>query len=651
VSQAVTYEFGPFRVDAARYVVLRQGKPVSLAPKAFEVLVALAESGGRLVRRDDLTRKVWPDTFAEEANLTVVISTLQKALGEAPDGHSYIEVVPKIGYRFNAVVRRIGSEPFSVAAMPEMPRNPGAGAGKLPGGVPGEGDLADAVRRRARAASRRRILVVKAVGAIAFLALIAAGVHLRIRRKAQPVAANTAERSIAVLPFQPLGVTPDQEYLGLALTDALIARLGSLRQLVVRPTSTVGKYQNSYDPLAAGRALKVDSVLDGSVQRSGERVRVSVRLMRVADGAQLWSDTLDEQFTNMFAVEDSISQQVTRALAVQLSGADEQQLTKQYTQNSDAYQLYLKGRFFWGKRTPAGVQQSIGYFQRAIALDPRYALAYAGLADADLLEGSSGYSELSPREAMPKAIAAAERALALDDTLGEAHTSLAYAKLIYAWDWPGAEREFKRALELNPSNTTALHWYSHYLTAMGRHAESIAEAKRALEINPVDLSLNEHLSWTYLMARQYDAGIEQCRRTLEMDPTFALAHRRLGEAYEDQHKFPEAVEEFQKGLELSGGAIMYKALLARAEAESGRRDEALQALAALKQLAARQYVAPSAIAEIYMGLGDRDDAFHWLQKAFEDRSDALAYAKVDPAFDSLRSDPRWALLLKRLGLD
>jgi tetratricopeptide (TPR) repeat protein len=376
-----------------------------------------------------------------------------------------------------------------------------------------------------------------------------------------------------------------------------------------------------------------------------------VRLVRVSDGAQLWSETFDEKFTDMFAVEDSISQQVAKALSLELSGEEQQRLSKRYTENSDAYQLYLKGRYFWDKRTPAAVDESIGYFRQALEADPRYALAYAGLADSYLLQGSSGYSELRPREAMPKAQAAAEHALALDDTLAQPHTSLAYCKLIYEWDWPGSEREFRRALDLNPSDTTALHWYSHYLTAMGRHDESIAVSKRALEINPVDLSLNEHLAWAYLMARQYDGATEQCRKTLEMDPNFALAHRRLGEAYQHQGRYPEAIAEFQKGLALSGGAVVYQALLGQTYALAGRRDEALKVIEALETLSRQRYVSPATIAAIYTGLGDRDQAFHWLDRACDERCDALAYAKVDPGFDNLRSDPRWPSLLKRLGLN
>jgi len=619
------YEFGPFRLHPAEHLLLRGNKPVPLAPEAFRILVMLVEQSGRLVRNGDLMKKVWPDSFLEEANLTVTISALRRALGRRADGEEFISIVPRFGYRFNAAVRELeAGEQGQFAGGGSWGRAGGLGSRCLRGGV---------------------------IAAAVLLALVVILGILWWRRRSPP-AALSAPRSIAVLPFRSLGSSPDQEYLGLGLPDALITRLGSLPQIVVRPTASVRAYTaGGVDALAAGRQLKVTSVLDGTVQRSGDRIRVTVRLLSVPDGAQLWSDTFDEKFTDMFAVEDSVAQKVAEALSLELSAEDQQRLSKRYTGNSDAYQLYLKGRYFWNKRTPAGVGESVDYFERALQADPRYALAYTGLADSYLLQGSSGYSVLRPREAMAKAKESAERALAIDTTLAEAHTSLAYSKLIYDWDWPGAEREFRQALDLNPSDTTTLHWYSHYLTAMGRHDESIAVAKRALEINPVDLSLNEHLAWVYLMARQYDRAVEQCRKTLEMDSNFALAHRRLGEAYLYQGQYADAIAEFQKGLELSGGAVVYQGLLGQAYASSGRRAEARQALEDLEKLSREKYVSPAAIATIDTGLGDRNQAFHWLDRALDERCDTLAYAKVDPSFDSLRTDRRWSGLLKRLGLN
>jgi len=647
------YEFGSFTLQPSEHLLLRDGRPVTLSPKAFDILLLLVQNAGGLVSKDDLAKKVWPSGFSEEANLTANIAALRKALGHRPDGQEYIETVPRLGYRFAALANQAitgsGLDPNAPAALPTAGA---AQANPNRAHVPPRRDFPAATSNVAGSLTRRKPSRKVTLAVVVLVALLAVGLWLQSKRHAAPTRVSAGTRSIAVLPFQSLSSSPDQEYLGLGLPDALITQLGGLRQIVVRPTGSIRQYSaNGIDPLAAGRELKVDSVLVGSVQRAEDRIRVTVRLLRVAGGAQLWADTFDEKFTDLFAVEDSISQQVTKALALQLSGQEQQRLAKRYTQNSDAHQLYLKGRYFWGKRTPAGVDESIRYFQQAIADDPQYALAYAGLADSYLLQGSSGYSELRPQEAMQKARAAAERALALDDTLAEAHTSLGYVKLIFAWDWQGAEQEFHRALELNPSDTTALHWYSHYLTAMGRHEESVAASKRALAINPVDLPLNEHLAWVYLMAHQYDQAVDQCRKTLEMDSSFALAHRRLGEAYEYQGKYPEAIAEFQKALELSGGAVVYKALLAQAYALSGRREDAERRLRELMQLSRERYISSTLIAAIYLDLGERDQAFRWLDKAYEERSDLLTYAKVDPTFDALHSDPRWARLLERLKLE
>lgn len=511
------------------------------------------------------------------------------------------------------------------------------------------GGLETNIVTRRRSASRRiRLPMAMSIACLALLG----GLYL-LRRRSKPLAPPAASmRSIAVLPFRSLSGSPDQEYLGLGLPDTLITKLAGLHEIVVRPTGSIARYlQGDDDPVAAGRQLRVGDVLEGTIQRLGDNVRVTVRLLRVADGAELWAQAFDDRFTNMFAVEDSISEQVAKALELQLSGQEQQQLTKRYTESSEAYQSYLRGRYLWGRRTPASANESLSYFQSAIRSDPRYALAYAGLAESYILLGSSGYGQLPPRDAMPKARADAERALAIDSTLGEAHTSLAYVKLIFDWDWPGSKQEFNRALELNPGDTTALHWYSHYLSAMGLHDQSIATAKRAFEINPVDLSLNEHLAWTYLMARQYGAAIEPCRKTLELEPNFALAHRRLGEAYLYQQRYPLAIGEFQKGLQLSGGAVVYRALLGEAEALAGQTDEAREIVADLEKAAHQTYVAPSTIAIIYVGLGDKDRALHWLYEALSDRDDTLAFLKVDPTYDGLRSDPRWAVLLQKLKLD
>ena len=388
-----------------------------LAPKAFEILLLLVQNSGHLVKRDALMEAVWPDSFVEETNITVNISLLRKTLGNMGDGQPYIETVPRKGYRFNGDVTECeeANEPRIERASLSSPKRRWACWGRRPPKIRLSKTLVNEVPVSARplaaaqpgwkaSAIRVSLLTIVIVG----VALASFYVWWHLRAKHNTVSAS--ERSIAILPFRPLEATAEDEYLGLGMTDALITRLSNLHKIIVRPVGAVRKYAKEDDPIAAGRQLAVQSVLEGSVQRSGDRTRVTVRLLRVADGELLWGGEFDEKFTDMFTVEDSISQKVAKALTVNLSGDEQKQLLRPFTENSDAYLLYMKGRFFWNKRTVEGVKKSIDYFQKAIAADPNYALAYAGLADSYTLAGSYGYSILPPKEAMPKAEAAVTKA-------------------------------------------------------------------------------------------------------------------------------------------------------------------------------------------------------------------------------------------------
>jgi DNA-binding winged helix-turn-helix (wHTH) protein/TolB-like protein/tetratricopeptide (TPR) repeat protein len=651
------FRFDNFRLYPSEQLLMRDETALPLAPKAFDILLLLVQNSGHLVKRDALMEAVWPDSFVEETNITVNISYLRKTLGSAGNGQPYIETVPRRGYRFNGGVTECeeADEPKMerVATVPDE-----AEVGLAPAAAP---TLAVEARPAEPTPTARRpdprlpewrtsavrilLLTVLIVG----VALAGFYVWWRLRAKAATVSAS--ERSIAILPFRPLEATAGDEYLGLGMTDALITRLSNLHKIIVRPVGAVRKYALTDDPIAAGRQLAVQSVLEGTIQRAGDRTRVTVRLLRVADGELLWGDEFDEKFTDMFTVEDSISQKVATALTVNLSGDEQKQLLRPFTGNSDAYQLYMKGRFFWDKRTVDGVTKSIDYFQRAIQADPKYALAYAGLADSYILAGSYGYSILPPKEAMPKAEAAAAKALEIDDSLAEAHASLAYIKLIYDWDWTGAEQEFKRAIALNPLYDNAHHWYSHELVALGRMDEALAEARRALQISPSDTVMNEHMGWTYLMARDYDHAIQSVHKAIEMEPDFLLAHRVLGLADQYKGRHDEAIAEFARGVEISHGDPVAKAYLARAYAAAGNKDRAMQMLNELIQLSKKQYVPPLEIALTYIALGNNDEAFEWLHKAADERASALVYLKVNQAFDPIRSDPRYQDLELRLHLN
>ncbi len=652
------FRFGSFRLYPSEHLLLRDQTPLPLAPKAFDILVLLVQNSGHLVKRDALMEAVWPDSFVEETNITVNISLLRRTLGNADDSQPYIETVPRKGYRFNGGVTECedADEPkIERAAAPPADAGGEPTAGGSARAVVAENHVQESpvptrplypTRLEWQAwATRIVLLTVVIVGG----ALGAFYLWWHLRAKSTTVSAS--ERSIAILPFRPLETNAENEYLGLGMTDALITRLSNLHKIIVRPVGAVRKYAEADDPIAAGRQLAVQSVLEGSIQRSGDRTRVTVRLLRVADGELLWGGEFDEKFTDMFTVEDSISQKVANALTVNLSGDEQKQLLRPFTGNSDAYLLYMKGRFFWNKRTVDGVKKSIDYFQQAIEADPNYAVAYTGLADSYILAGSYGYSILPPREAMPKAEAAITKALAIDDSLAEAHASLGYIKLIYDWDWPGAEQEFKRSIALNPLYDNAHHWYSHELIALGRNDEAMAEARRALEISPSDTVMNEHMGWTYLMERDYDHAIQSARKAIEMEPDFLLAHRVLGLAYQYKGQYDQAVSEFARGVEISHGDPVAEAYLARAYAAEGQKEKATQVLNELVQLSSRQYMPPLEIALTYAALGKKDEAFAWLDKAYDERASALVYLKPNQAFDPLRSDPRFADLEARMHLN
>jgi DNA-binding winged helix-turn-helix (wHTH) protein/TolB-like protein/Tfp pilus assembly protein PilF len=657
-----SYSFGPFELDPVQRLLLRRGKPVPLAPKAMETLFFLVENSGRLVDKEELMKRVWPDTFVEEGNLTTNVHLLRKVLGKGSKGQEYIETIPRRGYRFTAEVKANPTEgeglPAKADAKPEdvIPERPSAEA-QAEAGVPAEiaGTRAPATEEAQHIGSKTglgaRPLTQAVAAGILLLGLVIVWTRLRPHRGPEPSEVKAGVRSIAVLPLKPLNSDPNDEYLGLGMADALITCLGNLHQVVVRPVGAVRKYANTQqDPIVAGRELKVDTVLEGSIQRLHDRTRVTVRALRVDDGVQLWGGEFDEKFSDVLAIEDSISKRVAGALALELTGDEQRRLSTRYTGNSEAYELYLRGRYFWNKGSADGFKRGVDYFEQAIQMDPKFALAYSGLADSYILMGSYSHGQIPPREAMSKASAAAEKALALDDTLAEAHASLAFAKLNYDWDWPTAEREFRRTLELGPNDARSHHWYSNYLMAMGRTQEALAESQRALELSPTDVAINEHLGWAYLMARQYDQAIQRCRVTLELDPDFVQAHRVLSLADLYRGQYDVAISGLQRGVQSTTVDPVSLALLARAYALSGRAAEARHLLSRLEELSKQRYVSPADIGILYGDLGEKDEAFQWLGRAYEERSNFLINLKVDPAFDSLRSDPRFAALLARMGL-
>ena len=660
------YEFGPFHLDPQRRVLLREGEPVKLYPKEFDTLLALVERNGEGVDKDELMRRVWGDTVVEEGNLAKNISSLRKILGEKPDQHQYIVTVPGHGYLFVASVRTAAFDEVVVRertrATVELEEVRGATdrAAPVPRTDGGRADLNGAEQAadaralpastviRGPLASRLRRYRLIGVVSIAALALVAFYSWTKPPRTAAPAERSAAPqiKSMAVLPFRPLVDASRDESLEMGMADTLITKLSSVREIVVRPMSAVRKYAGpEQDAIAAGREQRVDAVLDGSIQKSGEKVRVTVRLARVADGTALWTSQFDEKFTDIFAVQDSISLRVAAALAVKLTGEEQELLAKRYTQSAEAYQEYIIGRYHWNKRSEESLKKSIKHFDRAIQKDPAFALAYTGLSDTYLLLANQ---RALPPDAFLKAKEAAVKAIDLDDGLAEAHASLASVKWVYELDRSGAAAEFRRAIELDPNYATAHHWYALFLMASGLRDEAAAEIRRAQELDPTSLIINTNMAYIFYLSRQYDQAIEQARKALELDEDFVLPYLLLGFAYGQKGMFEEAVAEFRRAALIEEDRAL--PALGYGYAVAGKRQEAQKVLNELNLLSKQWYIGSGDVALIHIGLGDKDQAFAYLHKAYEERAELLRWLRVDPRVDGLRTDPRFADLLRRVGL-
>ena len=486
----------------------------------------------------------------------------------------------------------------------------------------------------------------KLAATLALVVLIVAAVGLRAYLHARNP--EVAIDSIAVLPFQNKSTEADTDYLSDGLAESLGYRLSQLPNLKVSPSSTVFRYKGKeIDPVKVGQELGVNAVVSGRIVQRGDNLTISAELLDVRNNRLLWGEQYDRKMSELLATQREIAREIVDKLKLKVSG-EEKGLAKHYTENNEAYQLYLKGRFYWNKRTGEATKTAIEYFNQAIEKDPGYALAYAGLANCYVIRTHPQ----PPREKMPKARAAAMRALELDETLAEAHTSLARVLALYDWDWPGAEKEFKRAIELNPRYEVAHEWYGGYFELMGRPDESLAERKKALELDPLSLAINSELGLAFYFARDYDKAIEQFKKTLELDPNFPLATDQLPTAYAQKGMYDQAIAGFQKGTMLRGDAEWSSPMsgLGHVYAVSGKKAEARAVLDELKQRSRQEYVPADSIALVYAGLGEKDQAFTWLEKAYEEHAFKLAWLKVDPYWDNLRSDPRFADLLRRVGL-
>jgi eukaryotic-like serine/threonine-protein kinase len=454
--------------------------------------------------------------------------------------------------------------------------------------------------------------------------------------------------SIAVLPFENATADPNTEYLSDGITESIINSLSHLPKLRVMARSTVFRYKGQIpDPQKVGNDLNVRAVLTGRVVQRGDSLIIGTELVDVANGWRIWGEQYNRKLADVVVVQEEIAHEISERLRLSLTGDEKKRLTKKPTLDAQAYQDYLRGQFYWNKRTADGVKKGIEYFQRAIERDPGYALAYVGLADSYNILGFYAYA--APREVFPRAKAAALRALEIDGTLTQARASLAYGRLYYDWDWSAAEREFKEVIERNPMYATGRLYYGNYLTVMGRFTEAAGQFAKARELEPLSLIINNSVGWTLYFARQYEEAVEALRRTLEIDAHFGRTHAMLGQSYLQLGRLQEAISEFQSASELTGASPLYHAMLGHAFAVTGDFSEAHKVLSHLQEQAAQSYVSAYCFAEIYLGLGDRDQAIAWLEKAYEERARTLVMLNVEPELDPVRSDTRFHSLLGRMN--
>ena len=643
------YRFGEFIVDTDQRVLLRQGKPLPLTPKVFDTLLILVENTGRIVAKEQLMNQLWPDSFVEEANLTSNIQHLRKSLGDNARQPIYIETVARRGYRFIMPVETNGpslsiaagdtaadlhSIPISAAetTQSEVVRAQESGGAETP----------------ARPASLRWPVVV---GFVIVVIAALGGWLVWSGRSSRPEPSSTRVM-MAVLPFQNLSGDASQDYFSDGLTEEMITQLGNRdpNHLGVIARTSVMHYKNSQAALdQIGRELGVQYVLEGSVRRDGDKVRIAAQLIQIKDQTHVWARQYDRELSHVLSLQGEIAQAVTDEIQLTLGDHKRTQLTSQSSppQAYEAYDLYLKAQYFFNKRTAQGFEQAINYFQQATEKDPNYARAYAGLADSYALIG--GYSVRPQTEFMPKARAAALRAVEIDEDLPEAHTALALIVQNYDWDWQTAEKEFQRAIELNPNYATAHHWYAEHLTWRGRFDEALRESERARQLDPLSLIIAADNGAILYYSRQYDRAIAQFRAVREMDPNFSRAGL-IRWAYEQKGSFAEALADIEKGRRADGDAPWAWSELAYIYGKSGQQAQAQRALEKLLELDRRRQVEPAAILWAYLGMGNNDQAFAYLEKAYLQHSNTLTTLKVEPRFDPLRSDPRYQDLLRRVGL-
>ncbi len=644
-SSVRSVRFGVFEVDLRAGELRKKGIRIKLQGQPFLLLITLLKQRGELVTREELRRTLWPeDTFIDfDHSLGTGINKLREVLGDSAANPRFIETLPRRGYRFIASIEAVGASEDAPPVNQIPPDRQ-----ELPTVDPPETRDIDRVDlpKKTTEGERLRWPLAWRISGLALLLLLAIFAVLILHSGGNP---SPIIRSLAVLPLENLSGDASQDYFSDGMTDELITELGQIGELRVISRTSVMTYKGARKPLPQiARELNVDAVVEGTVLRSGNRVRITAQLILASADKHLWAKSYEGNLRDTLTLQSKVARAIAEEIRIKLNPQEQTELKKVRTLNGEAYEAYLKGRYFWNKRTGDGLRKAIDYFSQAIEKDPSYAQAYAGLADSYALAGDWKYGLLAPRKAYPKAKAAATKAIALDVTLGEAHISLAFCLDNFDWDWESAGREFTRGIKLSPSYAIGYEWYGWHLAELGRNGEAVAEVEKAASLDPLSPSIGADLAEELIVAHRFDEAITQSRKTIILDPFFAPAHYVLGQAFVQKHNYNEAIAELQKAIELSPGSTAFTANLAYAYAVSGMRDEAAKILNDLKNRSPQAFSNAPEIAMVYVGLDEKDQAIAWLEKGYAERFSP--WVLMRPCFSPLRSDQRFQDLLHRIGL-